>query len=45
VVPLNFLVPSLRIAAITNMIEEGVVQKILDQPMELEEDRIPAGFH
>jgi hypothetical protein len=45
VVPLDYLVPSLCIATITNMTEEGVAQEILDQLMELEEDRILAGFH
>jgi hypothetical protein len=44
-VPLEFLVPSLRIAAITNMIERGIVQERLIQLMEMEEDRILAGFH
>jgi transposase InsO family protein len=45
VVPLDYLVPSLCIATITNMTEEGVAQEILDQLMELEEDKILAGFH
>jgi hypothetical protein len=45
VVPLDYLVPSLCIAAITNMTKEGVVQERLDQLMELEEDKILAGFH
>jgi hypothetical protein len=38
VVPLDYLVPSLHIAMITNMTEEGVAQERLDQLMELEED-------
>jgi hypothetical protein len=41
VVPLEFLVPSLHIATITNMIERGVVQERLSQLMEKEEDRMP----
>jgi hypothetical protein len=45
VVPLEFLVPSLRVAATTNMIERGVVQERLSQLMLMEEDRILAGFH
>jgi transposase InsO family protein len=45
VVPLEFLVPSLRVAAITNMTERGTVQERLSQLMEMEEDRILAGFH
>jgi hypothetical protein len=45
VVPLDYLVPSLCIATITNMTEEGVAQERLDQLMELEEDKILAGFH
>jgi hypothetical protein len=44
-VPLDYLIPILCIAAITNMIEEGVVQERLDQLMKLEDDKILAGFH
>jgi hypothetical protein len=44
-VPLEFLVPSLRIAIITNMIERGAVQERLSKLMEMEEDNILAGFH
>jgi hypothetical protein len=45
VVPLEFLVPSLHVATITNMIERGIVQERLSQLMELEEDKILEGFH
>jgi hypothetical protein len=45
VVPLEFLVPILPVAAITNMTERGTIQERLNQLMELEEDRILAGFH
>jgi hypothetical protein len=45
VVPLEFLVPSLQIAAITNMIERGAVYESLRKLMEMEEDQILAGFH
>ena len=44
-VPLDYLVPSLHNATITNMTEEGTAQEILDRLMELEEDKILAGFH
>jgi hypothetical protein len=44
-VPLEFPVPSLRVAAITNMTERGVVKERLNQLMEMEEDRILEGFH
>jgi hypothetical protein len=45
VVPLEFLVPSLRIAAITQMTERSAIQEILNQMLAMEEDRILAGFH
>jgi hypothetical protein len=45
IIPLDYLIPSLCIAAITDMIERGVVQEILAQIMELEEDCIIVGFH
>jgi hypothetical protein len=45
VVPLEFLVPSLRIATITNMTEKGAEQERLNQLMIMEEDRILVGFH
>jgi hypothetical protein len=45
VVPLDYLVPSVCIEAITNMTKEDVVHERLDQLMEIEEDRILAGFH
>jgi hypothetical protein len=45
IVPLEYLIPSLCIATITNMIERGASQEILPQVMELEEDRIIVGFH
>ena len=45
VVPLEFLVSSLRVATITNMTEQGVVQERLSQMMRMEEDRILAGSH
>jgi hypothetical protein len=45
VFPLEVLVPSLCIAVITNMTERGVVQERLSQLMNMEEERILAGFH
>jgi hypothetical protein len=39
------LVPSLCVAAITNMTERGVVQERLSQLMDMEEHTILAGFH
>jgi hypothetical protein len=45
VVPMEYLVPSLRIAAFTDMDDTGVVQERLVQLVELEEDKFIAGFH
>jgi transposase InsO family protein len=44
-VPLEFLVPSLHVATITNMTLRGTVQEMLSQLMIMEEDRILAGLH
>jgi hypothetical protein len=44
-VPLEFLVPILRIVAITQMTEQGVVQERMNQLLSMEEDRILEGFH
>jgi hypothetical protein len=45
VVPMEYLVPSLRIATFTGMDDTGIVQEKLTQLLELEEDRFIAGFH
>jgi transposase InsO family protein len=45
VVPMEYLVPSLRIVSFTNMDGTDVVQERLTQLVELEEDRFIAGFH
>jgi transposase InsO family protein len=45
VVPMEYLVPSLRIASFLGMDETGIVQDRLVQLIELEEDRFIAGFH
>jgi hypothetical protein len=42
VVPLEFLVPNLHVATITNMKKGGTVKERLNQIMEFEEDRILA---
>jgi hypothetical protein len=44
VVPLDFLVPSLRVATITNIILCDAVRERLSQLLKMEEDRILAGF-
>jgi hypothetical protein len=44
-VPLEFLVPSLHVAAITNVTERGAIKERLNQLMEMEEDKILTGFH
>jgi transposase InsO family protein len=45
VVPMEYLVASLRIVAFTGMDDTDVVQYRLMQLIELEEDRFIAGFH
>jgi transposase InsO family protein len=45
VVPLDYLLPILHIASITDMTENGTMQERLTQLVELEEDKIMAGFH
>jgi hypothetical protein len=45
VVPMEYLVPSLIIAAFTGMDDTDIVQDRLSQLVELEEDRFIAGFH
>jgi transposase InsO family protein len=45
VVPLEFLIPILRVAAITQITERGAVQGTLNHLLSMEEDRILAGFH
>jgi hypothetical protein len=44
-VPMEYLVPSLRIISFTGMDDTGTVQERLAQLVELEEDRFIAGFH
>jgi hypothetical protein len=45
VVPMEYLVPSLRIATFIGMDDIGIVQDRLAQLVELEEDRFIVGFH
>jgi hypothetical protein len=45
VVPLEFLVPILCVATITQMTERDAIQEIMNQLLAMEEDRILTGFH
>jgi hypothetical protein len=45
VVPMEYLVPSLRIAAFTDMDDIGAIHERLAQLVELEEDKFIASFH
>jgi hypothetical protein len=45
IVPMEYLVPSLRIVAFTDMDDTHVVHERLSQLVELEEDIFIAGFH
>jgi hypothetical protein len=45
IVPMEYLVPSLRIAAFTDMDDTGIVQERLVQLVELEEERFIVRFH
>jgi transposase InsO family protein len=45
VVPMEYLVPSLRIVAFTDMDDTGTIQERLTQLIKLEEDIFIAGFH
>jgi hypothetical protein len=45
IVPLDYLIPILCIATITEMTKRGALQEILSHLMDLEEDIIIEGFH
>jgi hypothetical protein len=45
VVPMEYLVPSLRITTFIDMDDNGIVQESLTQLVELEEDIFIAGIH
>ena len=42
---MEYIVSSLRIASITEMIDVGVVEEILSQLIQLEEDHFIARYH
>lgn len=42
--PMEFLVPSLRVTLFTEMMEKGAMENKLNELMELEEDNIIAGL-
>ena len=43
--PMEYIVPSLKIAALTNLADEERLNERLLTLVELEEDRFVAGFH
>jgi hypothetical protein len=43
--PMEFILPSLRIAAITDLSVFGAIEERLEKLVQLEEDRFVAGFH
>jgi len=43
--PMEYIVPSLRMVELTELIDSGVVKERLSQLLELEEDHFIAGFH
>ena len=45
VMPMEYIVPSLKIAALTDLADEEIVEERLLHLLELEEDRFVAGFH
>ena len=45
VVPMEYLVPSLRIVAFTDMDDTSIVREGIVQLIELEQDRFIVGFH
>jgi hypothetical protein len=45
VVPMEYLVPSLRIVSFTDMDDPSAIQEGLAQLVELEGERFIAGFH
>jgi hypothetical protein len=45
VIPMEFIVSSLRVAVITDLSDSGAVEERLSQLLQLEEDRFVTGFH
>ena len=43
--PMEYIVPSLCIAAATGMYDEATLEERLEKSVQLEEDRFVAGFH
>ena len=43
--PMEYIVPSLRIDAITEMIDLGAIEEILSQLLQLEEDLFMVGYY
>lgn len=43
--PMEYIVPNLRIATIMNMVDNDIMEEILEQLLMLEEDRFLIGFH
>jgi len=43
--PMEYIVPSLRIIAVTNMADSGIMEERMEQLIALEEDRFIIGFH
>ena len=45
IIPMEFIIPSLRIVAKTNLMEENEMHESLEDVMELEEGRFITRFH
>ena len=45
VIPMEYIVPSLCIAVLTSMMDQGALEERLTQLYELKEERYLAGFH
>lgn len=45
IMPMEYIIPSLRITAVTNMADLDIMEERLAHRMALEEDRFLANFH
>ena len=45
IIPMEYIVPTLRITAITEMIDSSAIEERLSQLVQLEEDHFIAGYH
>ena len=45
IMPTEYIMPSLRIATFTNMVDPDIMKERMSQLLTLEEDRFIAGFH